>query len=359
MTNVPLYLDLLGALPGRYPGFFKRFGDLETKLLSYDLINLKIEKPVFIGGLARSGSTILLEVLNSHPDFAAHQYRDFPFLHVNYFWNTLRRLIPSNPQKVERAHKDRIMINAQSPEAMDEILWISFFDQIHNPKTSSIMNAQTNNPAFEKFYRDHILKLLFLRKSKRFVSKNNYNVPRLSYLKKIFPDAKFVIPIRRAEDHVYSLLKQNRMMRIAQETSPRDLRFMQRHGHFEFGLDFRPMHFGDADKADKILSLWRQGDFMQSYALYWVAVHDYLYQTLAQNPNLKSCCLIIRYDDLCANPSETLRTLFEFCDTPEAGMIDKWKNEISAPAYYSSDLTQDEKNMIANITGKTEKLLWP
>ena len=35
---------------------------------------------------------------------------------------------------VERAHGDRLMITPSSPEAMEEPIWMHFFDNAHNPK---------------------------------------------------------------------------------------------------------------------------------------------------------------------------------------------------------------------------------
>ena len=69
-----------------YPGYFitKFFNSvkslsylldkLETNWLRKDLNCLSINKPVFITGLARSGTTIILEMLYQHPDLATHRY---------------------------------------------------------------------------------------------------------------------------------------------------------------------------------------------------------------------------------------------------------------------------------------------
>ncbi|MCB9964174.1 MAG: sulfotransferase [Rhodospirillales bacterium] len=75
-------------------GFLDKIWGSETKLLTYDTISVSIDKPIFITGLARSGTTILLEILASHPDISTHKYKDYPFVHTNYFWDTLRKFIP-------------------------------------------------------------------------------------------------------------------------------------------------------------------------------------------------------------------------------------------------------------------------
>lgn len=354
MSRVPFYIDWMGSLLDVAPGFLKGFGRLESKLLEFDIAEHSIDRPVFISGLARSGTTILLEMLNDHPDVTSYQYRDYPFVHVNYFWNTVRGLIPSNPNKVERAHQDRIMINAESPEALDEILLMSFFDGLHDPKVINTMDIETSNPGFEKFYKNSLLKLLALRKAKRLALKNNYHIARLPYLHKLFPDAKFVIPVRSPENHIASMLKQHALLKREQQNDPRGIRYMRRHGHHEFGRDFRPVNFGD---SDAVTDEWNRGETLKAYAIYWAQTHEFIHKTLKDNPALKKCCLIVNYDALCTAPKDNIERIMEFCDLDGPGLIDRWSEKISAPDYYESDFTKDERKTIKDATASVYKKL--
>src|SRR5690606_10191757 len=149
--------------------------------------------PVYIAGLARSGSTILLELLSRHPHLATHRYQDFPPLFTPWSWNWfLERAGGKAQAPVERAHGDGIAVTPQSPEAFEEVLWMAFFPHLHDPAVSAALEAHTSNPAFERFYREHLQKLLLLRGAPRYLSKANYNVTRLPYLLKLFPDARFI-----------------------------------------------------------------------------------------------------------------------------------------------------------------------
>ena len=56
----------------------------------------------------------------------------------------------------ERAHKDRILVTPDSPEAIEEVLWMRFFPRAHDTGTVQVLDAATSNPAFERFYRDHL-----------------------------------------------------------------------------------------------------------------------------------------------------------------------------------------------------------
>ena len=98
-------------------------GNLESFTLAKDISRQEIIKPVFVSGLARSGSTILTEVISQHPQFACHHYSDFPISWIPYWWNSLRKHLPLPKQEPqERAHRDRLMITADSPEAVEEVL---------------------------------------------------------------------------------------------------------------------------------------------------------------------------------------------------------------------------------------------
>ena len=101
------------------------------------------------------------------------------------------------------------MVTAESPEAMEEVLWTAFFPRLHDPEVSNILDGQFERPELESFFAEHIRKLILARGGQRYVSKNNYNVTRLSYFARLFPDARFLLPIRSPLAHVGSLMKQH------------------------------------------------------------------------------------------------------------------------------------------------------
>lgn len=343
----------------RWPDALIQLGNIETKLLTFDIEDIEIKEPLFITGLARGGTTILLEFFNSLPqDFSAHHYGDFPFLHANYFWNRLRFFMPPPSQKAERAHKDGIMVNSESPEALEEILWTAFFEHLHKSGPADILDETTDNPAFEAFYRAHIQKLILLRGGRRYLAKNNYNVTRIPYLKKLFPDARFIIPVRDPVAHIYSLLKQHKLITTAQNADPRAARYMRRHGHFEFGEDFRPIYSGSDKNTTTIKKLWAKGEYLRAYSLYWRDLHDFIQTRIVDNPALKPSCRLVDYEQLCARPYDTLQSLTRFChieDNEEA--LQSWSAKIKKPDYYKIDLSAAEQNVIREITGETYKKL--
>jgi hypothetical protein len=179
----------LSGLIANYPRFWIGLGNLETKALADEIAPVAIEAPIYVTGLARAGTTIALEILAAHPDVASHLYRDFPPVFTPYWWNWfVEKSRKTAPEPQERTHKDGIMITPDSPEAREEVIWMAFFDALHDPGQSNLLDQRTTNPAFEPFYRDHIRKLLAARGRRRYLSKGNYNVTRIGYLHRLFPD---------------------------------------------------------------------------------------------------------------------------------------------------------------------------
>jgi len=83
---------------------------------------------VFISGLARAGTTILLEALYSTGLFASLTYRNMPFVTAPALWNLISSKFYSTPILIDRAHSDRLKIAFDSPEAFEEIFWMTFTD---------------------------------------------------------------------------------------------------------------------------------------------------------------------------------------------------------------------------------------
>src|SRR5579864_75011 len=270
--HVPALLHFLGGFVNKHPRIWRWLGRRESAMLADALAPVRVEKPIYICGLARSGSTVLHEIISSHPDVATHRMKDFPLLFTPYWW---RRATAKQPVKAprERAHQDRVMITTESPDALEEMLWMAFFPRCHDPAVSNVLNAEDKNPAFEAFYETHIRKLLLAEKKTRYAAKANYHVARLGYLARLFPDARFIIPLRAPATHVESLMRQHQLFSEGQREHPRALKYMQRSGHYEFGLDRRPMNLGDSERVGKIQEAWTAGEEVRGLAMYWDMVY--------------------------------------------------------------------------------------
>lgn len=292
-----------------------RAGDSESAWLSSKTEQVDVSQPIYIAGLARSGSTLLLELLSQHPQLATHQYADFPFIATPYLWSHLRERLGKTKQSEaprERAHQDGVSVTSHSPESMEEPIWQGWFPHLHRGDRVEILGDQVVNEGFEKFYRQHLKKILYLRGRQRYLAKNNYLLSRLRYVLGLFPEAKIIVPIRHPVTHVESLVQQHRLFSRYAASDARIPAYMEAAGHYEFGLQRRPIVI-DSDSAARTTRLWKEGDQHLGYATQWAAVYGELNRFLEHNPQHRSKFCIVQYEQFCSSPGEGFQTLLSHC----------------------------------------------
>jgi hypothetical protein len=351
--DVAPWMDRLGGFIERHPARWIKLGSLETHLVE-SALDTRIDRPIYVTGLARSGTTILLETLARHADVATHRYRDFPMLFTPYAWNRWLELVPRKAEApAERSHGDGIAVTSESPEAFEEPLWMAFFPELHDAAQSAVLDAGEHHPLFERFYRDHIRKLLAVRGRRRYVAKGNYNVTRIGYLAKLFPDARFVIPVRDPVWHIASLMKQQRLFLDGQHSNPAARRHLRRVGHFEFGEDRRPIHIGNDETTAEIAELWQEGEEVRGWARYWAQLHHYIADLMERERALRPAIRIVRYEDLCASPYATLREVLGHCALPahETFLADA-ASRLHQPTYYKPRFSAADLAIIAEETAE-------
>ncbi len=331
--------SILTWLAAYHPRMIRYLGDMESRMLHRKLSSLSIEKPLFVMGLARAGTTILLETLTAVKQTASHQYRDFPFIMTPVFWNTFVSVFATDQKPVERPHKDRIRINRESPDAFEEPIWQFFFPHVHDPAALHRLTAADDNPHFNRFYIDHIKKILHMRKGTRYVSKGNYNIARIEYIKHLFEDAYFVILIRHPLQHIASLVRQHERFMAYSQTNPQIPEYLTAAGHYEFGPQRRPICLSP-DDGKAILEAWRSGDDYLGYAIQWAGIYRFVRWLLAENKSLKEHTLIMRYEDLCAAPEKEVGKIlhFAYLENDSYSMLN-----ISASPH-TLQMTEEQKN---------------
>lgn len=350
---VPFLTHFLGGLVQRHPRWWRGLARLETSQLAQALAPLAVRRPIYVCGLARSGSTLLHEVVSSPKDVATQRVKDYPMIFTPYWWRRVTAATRSTEPR-PRAHDDGVQITSESPEALEEMLWMAFFPRCHDPSVSHCLGRADSHPEFESFYDAHIRKLLLAEKALRYAAKNNYHCARLPYLLRLFPDAKIVIPVREPASHVASLMRQHRRFGQGQQQHPRALAYMQRSGHFEFGLDRRPMNLGDGARVQRIKQAWQAGDEMRGLALYWDMVYGYLANLLEADAQVRQAALVVRFETLCTSPAETLQAVLEHCELPDAAsIIQLHAPAIRTPAYYSSGFSAADLEIIHAETAVT------
>ncbi|MFX1274631.1 MAG: sulfotransferase [Promethearchaeota archaeon] len=341
--------------------FFKPYTHLleriETLSLKNEIKQVRIEKPIYITGLARAGTTILLEMLSKHPDLASHQYKHLLLPYIPYWIQKLTELIPIYSEPMERIHQDGIMVTQDSPEAVEEFFWRRYFKNIKKEKFSDILSEEVINPKFEEFYLNHIKKLILSQNSSRYLAKNNYNITRMDYILRIFPSAKFLIIIRNPINHIASLKKQERLFDKLEQNIPILYDWMKILGHQEFSHNRICINVNNLEEIRKIRELWKfKSTHVKGWAHYWNSIYNYTANSLEANKNLKEAALIINYDELCDNPVEIIDRILEHCELSFDKFIkikEYYVNNLHKPDYYIPEFSEQEITDIHSITKKT------
>ncbi|NNJ66344.1 MAG: sulfotransferase [Xanthomonadales bacterium] len=331
-------------------GLWRRLGDLESAVLRELTEPLPIDRPIYVTSLPRSGTTIVTELLDQHPELTSHRYSDFPNVWTPYWRNyLLQRTRRRAPEKVERAHRDRIRVSNDSPEAVEELLWMHFFPRVHAPGEKQVLEAADRNPEFDAFYADAIRKLLAVRNARRYLAKGNYNVARIGYILSLFPDARLLVPVRRPVDHIASLMKQHELFTRDSREDPRIPLQLALSGHFEFGPGRRFVHFGDRAESDAIANAWSGGREVEGWARYWAATYRHLLEGIEQDAGRGRACLVFSYEALCADSESMIDRILAHCELPSTGFENtrqRFARNLSLPDYYEPQFTDGERELI-------------
>ena len=353
---------IAGALHAAIPRLGPMLARLESMTLSDEIANSPVCKPIYVCGLARAGSTLLLETLNAHSATTSHRYADYRMLWTPYWWNWLRARAPGLGEAAvaERAHGDRIRVSFESPEAFEEVFWMHFYPNLHQQRASEALGAEDFNPEFSRMLQAHISKLLAVRGASRYLAKANYHVNRIALLARMFPDARFVVPVREPVSHVASLVRQNRIFSKAGQDNLSVRRHLQRVGHFEFGLDKRATVLGDGASARASVADWAVGADAVGYARQWASVYEQLLDTLDARDDLRKSVMLVRYELLCSNAAESLRSVFAHCDLLDdeaRALVAQRATDISSPDYYDERFDEATREAILDVTRVTARRL--
>ena len=294
MSNINNFLEFFPQIvSSKLDFFFEQLGKLENIVLKNKLQN--IQKPIFISGQARSGTTALVEALNKHEDTGSFIYRDLPFVKTLYFWNLINKIYFKGVKPKPRVHGDGLQVHPDSPDAIEEIIWKSFLSDYRNSGFYKILDDNYINDSFKEYYIVQIKKILYLRgNKKRYLSKGNYNIFRLKYIKNIFPDAKMIICFREPIETAISACKVHQNFINLSEQNKYFDKSLINNCHFEFGKYRKSINNNelniDRDKIEEKYYYY----INQWYKIYSIVIKNYVdlkdvifinNRTMSENPD--------------------------------------------------------------------------
>jgi hypothetical protein len=337
--------------------FWRALGNLESRVVADETKAIEIDAPIYVTSLARSGTTVVTEMLAEHKAVTSHRYSDFPAVWTPYWRNWLESRTHNPPATpVERAHGDRIQITNDSPEAVEELIWSSFFPHLHDQDTNNVLGTDQRSPAFDRYYTEHIRKLLAVRGATRYLAKGNYNLSRLTYLHSLFPDARFLIPVRHPVNHIASLAKQHKLFSEAHALDQRVGHQLELAGHWEFGPFRRFVNLGDQQVARAINSAWSAGREVLGWAHYWNSSYKFIRNIYNNIDGMNKVIYMFKYEDLCTQSGTIIDRMLGHTSL-DAGTFAAtradYESRLSLPDYYQPDFSAQEMETIRAVCGKT------
>lgn len=288
------------------------------KSVSNEKLNCPADGSVYVCGLARSGTTMLLRIIDGLEDFRSLTYRDMPFVLAPNLWHKVAHLASQQAEARERAHGDGILVSMDSPEGLEEVFWRTFGTQVFNAdclgfdeptpallKTFSEYRAIVANPRTGPGFGSGVLK--------RYLSKNNNNLLRLRSLC-ADPTATVLLAYRNPFATARSLHRQHQRFSVSQARDRFTRSYMGWLSHYEFGLDHRPFCFALSGMSGKY-----RPDELDYWLEYWNAVYRYV----LANDDLRY--ILVSHDTLRAHPVRTLERLFEVLGVEaDSEMLSSW-----------------------------------
>lgn len=238
---------------------------------------------IFIIGLARSGTTLLLNGLYKSGNFASLTYNDMPFPLAPNFWALLNKT-NQNLSPTERIHKDGIMVDNNSPESFEEVFWSTYEND------DEMVN-------FNMF----ISSILKKNKKDRYLSKNNQSIRRIQKISKYLNNCLILVPFRDPLQQCLSLKKQHNRFIKMQNEDQFITDYMQLICHREFGVTYRPF-FPDVMKYDNFLEI-------NHWLEQWYFSYDYVFNEM----NYDNSIHLVSYEKLCKD-SSTWNNILEIAD---------------------------------------------
>lgn len=279
--------------------------DIEKNLLANQWAGVHAERPIFITSLPRAGTTMVLEALFRLPGLATHTYRDMPFVLAPVLWARLSRGFQRQSLQRERAHGDGLLVNEDSPEAFEEVLWRKYYPGKYTENRISLWHAEDVDAGFTQHFREHMQKIVALRQplnlsDGRYVSKNNANIARIGALQIMFPDACIIVPLRHPIEHAISLWRQHRNFNKQHAIDPFVRKYMADIGHYEFGALHKPISFDGLQKLIEDLS----PESLDYWLAYWIGAFEHL--------SAQQGLGVISYESLCTEGAQGLARLCNY-----------------------------------------------
>ncbi len=342
------FLDrLIHRMAFAHPVIQRALGEIESDMYAAKFEGHSAARPVFVTGLPRAGTTLLLELFYRTGEFSTFTYREMPFVMAPLFWASATKSGRKAGEARERAHGDGMEVSFDSPEAFEEVAWLSYLRDayVKDGRQLPLGRADVSDEFREAFVR-LVRKLSAAQNTgaaTRYLSKNNGNIGRLDAVKSIFPDATIFVCVRRPAAHVASLMSQHKRFldMHAEDAFSRD--YMGWIGHFDFGANFRPIDFANSGRTAA------DADSAEFWLKYWIDAYGYAYAR-------KEAVKFAVYEDILADPSRALGKIAAEAGLSDAGAFSAGAASIRQPTTTPNRLEGAAAALLAEADALYDKI---
>ena len=281
---------------------------------------MEIQKPIFIVGSGRSGSTVLHRILTEHPITAwisilCERYPEKPE------WNRLLLRSLDLPL-VGSIVKDRF----KPSEAYE--FWEHYCRGFRRPFRDLMASDVTNRNRAK--LRAAFQQIPVKGRDRLLIKITGW--PRLGFLNEIFPDAKFVHILRDGRAVANSLL------------------------NVDFWWGWRgPENWRMGPLSPELMAIWEQYDrsFVALAGLQWNIFLNAMENAQASVDPERF--LLLKYEDLCAEPASALKRVLEFSELPwdpRMATVGREHRLSSRNPKWQQDLTEEQQRILETITSE-------
>ena len=254
--------------------------------------SLSKKQHIFITGLARSGSTAILNQLYESNQLCSFLYKHMPFILAPKLAHLASSLINDTKKKTERLHNDGLFIDNNSPECLDEIFWIK---STKNYYKCDLTEPQKIDIKVLRGYENLITSYSKLQSDKRLIIKNNNNHIRLKCLAEYFGYCYFLIIFRDPISQAYSLMRCHKRFCELQEKDNYILDYMNLIGHREFGKGIKKFIYNNSSTKSEYSS-----HSINYWLKQWIECYGWILENkLYKKENVYLIC----YEKICSNKS--------------------------------------------------------
>ncbi|MFC1843332.1 sulfotransferase [Thermodesulfobacteriota bacterium] len=272
-----------------FPAIDELLFGIEKKLFLDKADTTNLGQSVFITGLARAGTTVLMRALYESGQFASLTYDDMPFVMAPNLWQKIASKHKKTRVKAERAHGDGVEVDFDSPEALEEVFWRTYHGNEYIEKNTLKVHSITKES--DELFAAYQALVCKRYNKQRYLSKNNNHILRIRSLAQSRSKPIILVPFRNPIKQAYSLLNQH--LRFL-DSEPFVRQYIGWLVHHEFGATHKPFCFNK-----EIYSNY-QTDTIEYWLERWIDAYKYLLGYLKKQPqNVIPIC----YERLCSEPS--------------------------------------------------------